>query len=137
MKRTSLGTVALVSTFLLAACGGAKSPAASPGQPIPLTVNWTAVTGANSGLWTAYEAGYFKDEGLAVNLLHLPSSPRTVEALLTGDVQFGNGEDDDDRYIMVQRNYDRRWSRKMLTPKSRRPSASGRPPGRSFCAGER
>ena len=90
MKRTACFAVALVSMILLAACGGAPAPATSPGQPIPLRVNWTAVTGANSGLWTAYEAGYFKDEGLAVEMLHLPSSPRTVEALLTGDVQFGN-----------------------------------------------
>ncbi len=60
-----------------------------------------------------------------------------IAALQWGDVQFGEGEEDSDRYIVVQRNYDRRWSRKMLTPKSRRPSASGRPPGRSFCAGER
>ncbi len=74
----------------LAACGGGVKPAASPGQPIPLTVNWTAVTGANSGLWTAYVAGYFKEENLDVDLIHIPSSPRTVEALLTGDVQFGN-----------------------------------------------
>jgi len=82
--------LALVAGIVLTACGGSRPTAASPGQPIPLTVNWTAVTGANSGLWTAYEAGYFTDEGLAVKLLHIPSSPRTVEALLAGDVQFGN-----------------------------------------------
>ena len=79
----------LVFSIIVAACGGGK-PAASPGQPIPVKVNWTAVTGANSGLWTAYEAGYFKDENLAVDLIHIPSSKRTVEALITGDVQFGN-----------------------------------------------
>jgi len=44
-----------------------------------------------------------------------------IAALQWGDVQFGDGEDDDDRYIVVQRNYDRRWSHKMLTPKSRKP----------------
>jgi integrase len=37
-----------------------------------------------------------------------------------GDIQFGENEDDPDRYILVQRNYDRRWSKKMLTPKSKR-----------------
>ena len=42
-------------------------------------------------------------------------------ALQWADVQFGEGEDDDDRYIVVQRNYDRRWPHKMLTPKSRKP----------------
>jgi len=37
-----------------------------------------------------------------------------------GDIQFGEIEDDPDRYILVQRAYDRRWSRKMLTPKSKK-----------------
>jgi integrase len=44
-----------------------------------------------------------------------------IAALEWGDVQFGDGENDADRYIIVQRNYDRRWSRKMLTPKSGKP----------------
>jgi integrase len=44
-----------------------------------------------------------------------------IAALKWGDVQFGDREDDADRYILVQSNYDRRWSRKMLTPKSRKP----------------
>jgi len=44
-----------------------------------------------------------------------------IAALQWGDIQFGDGERDTDRYILVQRNYDRRWSRKMLTPKSRKP----------------
>ncbi len=81
---------ALVGAVVLAACGGATAPAASPGQPTALTVNWTAVTGANSGLWTAYEANYFREENLAVQLIHIASSSRTVEALLAGDIQFGN-----------------------------------------------
>jgi integrase len=38
-----------------------------------------------------------------------------------GDIQFGESEQDADRYIVVQRNYDRRWSDKMLTPKSGKP----------------
>ena len=38
-----------------------------------------------------------------------------------GDIQFGESEEDADRYIVVQRNYDRRWSHKMLTPKSKKP----------------
>jgi len=44
-----------------------------------------------------------------------------IAALQWGDVQFGDGQDDDDRYILVQRNYGRRWSRRMLTPKNRKP----------------
>jgi integrase len=41
-------------------------------------------------------------------------------ALKWGDMQFGNGEDDANRYILVQRTYDRR-SKRFLTTKSKRP----------------
>src|SRR5215831_17576109 len=34
------------------------------------------------------------------------------------DVHFGASELDRERYLLVQRNYDRRWSRAMLTPKN-------------------
>jgi integrase len=41
-------------------------------------------------------------------------------ALRWGDIQFGESDRDSNRYILVQRNYDRR-SRKFLTPKSKKP----------------
>jgi hypothetical protein len=44
-----------------------------------------------------------------------------LAALTWGSIQFGVGEDDPERYLVVERNYDRRWSRKMLTPKSHKP----------------
>src|SRR5215471_8600950 len=44
-----------------------------------------------------------------------------LAGLRWGDIQFGEREDDPERYLLVQRNYDRRWSRTMLTPKSRKP----------------
>ena len=37
-----------------------------------------------------------------------------------GDIQFGESEDELDRYILVQRNYDQRWSGRMLTPKNKK-----------------
>jgi len=86
-----LATAVLV-LLVLTACGQASpSPAASPStKPVAITVNWTAVTGANSGLWTAYAARYFSEEHLEVELKHIPSSVHSIEALITGDVQFGN-----------------------------------------------
>ncbi len=42
-----------------------------------------------------------------------------LAGLRWGDIQFGESEKDADRYALVQRNYDRRRSRKMLTPKSK------------------
>jgi integrase len=41
-------------------------------------------------------------------------------ALRWGDIQFGVSDDDRNRYILVQRNYDRR-SKKFLTTKSKKP----------------
>jgi integrase len=43
-----------------------------------------------------------------------------LAGLAWGDIQFGESDDDPDRYMLVQRNYDRRWSRTMLTPKNRK-----------------
>jgi integrase len=43
-----------------------------------------------------------------------------LAALHWGDIQFGHSAEDDDRYLVVQRNYDRRWSRRMLTPKGKK-----------------
>jgi NitT/TauT family transport system substrate-binding protein len=79
----------LVFSVALAACGGSTAPAASTGQPVSIKVNWTAVTGANGGLWTAVAANYFKDENLTVELIHISSSSRSIEALIAGDAQFG------------------------------------------------
>jgi NitT/TauT family transport system substrate-binding protein len=79
----------LIFAMALGACGGSTAPAASPGQPVSLKVNWTAVTGANGGLWTAVAANYFKDENLTVELIHISSSSRSIEALIGGDAQFG------------------------------------------------
>lgn len=41
-------------------------------------------------------------------------------ALKWGDIQFGENASDPNRYILVQRNYDHRWSRKFSTPKSKK-----------------
>src|SRR3989442_12242879 len=100
MRRLPVLAIALL---LVTACGGttpsAASPAASaapvapggapPAQRVSLKVNWTALTGANSGLWTAVEAGYFKDESLDVELVNINSSSRSIAALIAKEVQIG------------------------------------------------
>ena len=57
---------------------------------VSLKINWTAVSGASSGLWTAFEAGYFREENLNAELVQIPSSSRAVAALLSKDVQFSH-----------------------------------------------
>jgi NitT/TauT family transport system substrate-binding protein len=103
--RLRIGRVSLVGVVLvvLSACGGTAPTAASPtatvrpsaaasptaAPRVALKVNWTALTGANSGLWTAVEAGYFKDENLDVELVNINSSSRSIAALIAKEVQIG------------------------------------------------
>ena len=48
---------------------------ASPGlAQNNVRINWTAVTGAQSGMFMAQQEGLFKKHGLDVELIHIPSS---------------------------------------------------------------
>jgi len=49
-------------------------------------INWTAVTGAQSGMFIAKQEGLFKKNGLDVELLHIPSSSRAIQAILAGEI---------------------------------------------------
>ena len=51
-------------------------------------INWTAVTGAQSGMFMAQQEGLFKKNGLDVELLHIPSSSRGIQAILAGEIAF-------------------------------------------------
>ena len=59
-------------------------------------INWTAVTGAQSGMHLAQQEGLFKKNGLDVELIHIPSSSRGIQAILAGEIAFsfmdGNNE---------------------------------------------
>ena len=61
-----------------------------------------------------------RDYALILSALRAGLREGELAALEWGDLHFGRSADDSDRYILVQRNYDRRWSRKMLTPKNRK-----------------
>ena len=98
---TYIASLAVAAAVLISACAPAAAPAPSASQApaatatpprFSLKVNWTAQTGANSGLWTAFEAGYFNDENLDVELVNIPSSTRSIAALLAKEVQFGNAD---------------------------------------------
>jgi NitT/TauT family transport system substrate-binding protein len=51
-------------------------------------INWTAVTGAQSGMFMAQQEGLFKKNGLDVELIHIPSSSRGIQAILAGEIGF-------------------------------------------------
>ena len=52
--------------------------------------NWTAVTGAQSGIFMAKQEGLFKKNGLDVELIHIPSSSRGIQAILAGEIAFSS-----------------------------------------------
>ena len=54
----------------------------------PVRVNWTAVTGAQSGMFMAHQEGLFKKHGADVELIHIPSSSRGIQAILAGEISF-------------------------------------------------
>ena len=67
----------------------------SPAQT-KVRINWTAVTGAQSGMFVAQQEGLFKKNGLDVELIHIPSSSRGIQTILAGEIAFsfmdGNNE---------------------------------------------
>jgi len=89
MKSTMIFAAAL---FLLAAL--APAVRAQQGK---VRINWTAVTGAQSGLHMAKEEKLFEKYGLDnVELIHIASSSRGIQAILAGEIGFsfmdGNNE---------------------------------------------
>jgi NitT/TauT family transport system substrate-binding protein len=73
-----LGMVAVV-IFLSAEIAAAQSN---------VRINWTAVTGAQSGMFMAQQEKLFEKNGLDVELIHIPSSSRGIQAILAGEIAF-------------------------------------------------
>jgi ABC-type nitrate/sulfonate/bicarbonate transport system substrate-binding protein len=63
---------------------------AAQAAPVSVKWIWTAVSGVSGGTWTAIDAGYFKEEGLNVEPVHIASSSRAVPALIANEAQFSN-----------------------------------------------
>jgi NitT/TauT family transport system substrate-binding protein len=77
-----LSLLTLVSGFVFLAI-------TSPGwAQTPVRINWTAVTGAQSGMFMAQQEGLFKKNGLDAELLHMASSSRGIQAILAGEIGF-------------------------------------------------
>ena len=79
MHKGYLKLAAVLSGWIISAQAGAQTP---------VRINWTAVTGAQSGMFMAKEEGLFKKNGLDVELLHISSSSRGIQAILAGEIAF-------------------------------------------------
>ncbi|MGH7875090.1 MAG: ABC transporter substrate-binding protein [Candidatus Binatia bacterium] len=51
-----------------------------------LVIAWTAVSAFNSPFWIMSDAGLYKEEGLDVDTMYIPSSPIAAKATLAGEV---------------------------------------------------
>src|SRR2546426_4933563 len=56
-----------------------------------MRIAYSAVSGAMSPLWVAQEGGYFKREGLDVELLYIGGGSLLIQSMLSGDVSFAYG----------------------------------------------
>ncbi len=63
----------------------------SPGEAAPMRVAYSAISGAMSPLWVAQEGGFFKREGLDVELLYIGGGSLLIQSMLSGDVPFAYG----------------------------------------------
>jgi NitT/TauT family transport system substrate-binding protein len=63
----------------------------SRGEAAPLRIAYSAISGAMSSLWVAQEGGYFKREGLDVELLYIGGGSLLIQSMLSGDVPFAYG----------------------------------------------
>ena len=61
------------------------------GKGATLRIAYSAISGAMSSLWVAQEAGYFKREGLDVELLYIGGGSLLIQSMLSGDVPFAYG----------------------------------------------
>src|SRR3989442_15931963 len=56
-------------------------------KPNDLTISYPSISGAQAVLWIAKETGIFRDNGLNVALVYIGGGPRSMAALLSGQLQ--------------------------------------------------
>src|SRR5215470_17878424 len=57
----------------------------------PLRIAYSAISGAMSPLWTTQEGGYFRREGLDIELPYIGGGALLIQSMIGGDVQFAYG----------------------------------------------
>lgn len=62
-------------------------PALSWGQS-KVRLNWGAISGVMSPIWVAQEEGLFKKHGLDIELIHIASTSKAIQSMVSGEIQF-------------------------------------------------
>jgi ABC-type nitrate/sulfonate/bicarbonate transport system substrate-binding protein len=81
MMKHRLRQVALAASLVYLLAGDAAAQNS-------VRINWTAVTGAQSGMFMAQQEKLFKKHGVDVELIHIPSSSRGIQTILAGEIAF-------------------------------------------------
>src|SRR4051812_14705310 len=79
--------------------GRAPAPAPAPaeaaptvGAPlVPARVAYSSIASTQAPWWVALEAGYFREQGLDVELAHIDAGAALLAALRNGEVAFAAG----------------------------------------------
>jgi NitT/TauT family transport system substrate-binding protein len=77
MKRAMLAFYCIIA---------ATSVFPSAAQAQKLVIAWTAVSAFNSPFWVMNDAGLYREEGLDVDTIYIPSSPIAAKATLAGEI---------------------------------------------------
>jgi len=51
-------------------------------------LNWGAISGVMGAIWVAQEEGLFKKHGLDLELIHIASTSRAIQSMLSGEIHY-------------------------------------------------
>ncbi len=87
--KARLTAVAMVLGLMLAACGTAQPTGGSTPAPLQrVKALWVAKVANMAPALVAADAGYFKDQGLDLDLSYVNGSPTGMAALVSGEIDF-------------------------------------------------
>jgi NitT/TauT family transport system substrate-binding protein len=87
LPKTALATLFFVGLLLSPAFLSAQEK-----KPSHLAISYPSISGAQAVLWIAKETNIFRDNGLDVDLVYIGGGPRSMAALLSGQLQvIGTG----------------------------------------------
>ena len=69
----------LFSQFILAPAAWAQNK---------VRLNWGAISGVMSPIWVAQEEGLFRKHGLDIELIHIASTSKAIQSMMSGEIQF-------------------------------------------------
>jgi ABC-type nitrate/sulfonate/bicarbonate transport system substrate-binding protein len=81
-------TLTRIKTFFCLILFALLAQAASAAQAEPIRLAYSSISGAMAPLWVAQDYGYFRGQGLDVQLLYIGGGSVATQALIGGDVQF-------------------------------------------------